>query len=75
MEARVLDLPDYNLDDVVDEFFAKLDMEVERHRELIDTLPRLWRCVFSRDNAFIHVSVLWEPLDGWHRCADSGNRG
>ncbi len=54
----------YNLDDVVDEFFAKLDMEVERHRELIDRLPRL-RGVFSHDNAFVYVNVRWEPLDGW----------
>lgn len=54
----------YNLDDVLDEFFAKLDAEVERHGELIDTLPRL-RGAFDDDYYYVYVNVQWEPLDGW----------
>jgi hypothetical protein len=54
----------YNLDDVLDEFFAKLDAHAVRYRELIDTLPRL-RGDFSYEDSIIYVIVSWEPIDGW----------
>jgi ABC-type transport system involved in multi-copper enzyme maturation permease subunit len=54
----------YSLDDVVDEFFAILDADVEEYRELIDTLPRL-RGAFSYDDVSVYVIVQGESLEGW----------
>lgn len=54
----------YNLDDVLDEFFAMLDAEVVRHRRLIDRLPRM-RGAFDQDNDWVYVQILGEPIEGW----------
>jgi ABC-type transport system involved in multi-copper enzyme maturation permease subunit len=54
----------YSLDDVLDEFFAKLDADVEEYQELIDTLPRL-RGEFSYDALNVYVIIHWESIDGW----------
>lgn len=54
----------YNLDDVVDEFFATLDADVAAHRQLIDTLPRL-RGEFFQSEGYVYVIVRGQPIDGW----------
>jgi len=54
----------FNLDEVVDEFFAKLDASVEQHAELVDSLPRL-RGLIDFDMHFVYVQVQWETIDGW----------
>lgn len=54
----------FNLDEVVDEFFAKLDAAVDQHAELINGLPRL-RGLFDADIYYVYVTVQWEPIEGW----------
>jgi hypothetical protein len=54
----------FNLDDVLDVYFAKLDEQVQRHQQLIDSLPRL-RGAFDCDQGLVIVTVHWEPMEGW----------
>ena len=58
----------YSFDQLLNDFFARLDKEVERHRGLIDNLPRL-RGVVTSNEDWVMVQVHWKPLDGWKtRC-------
>jgi hypothetical protein len=55
---------DYNLETVLDTFYAKLDEQVERHRELIENLPRV-RGAVEVEGDDVVVRAVWEPIDGW----------
>ncbi len=55
---------DYNLETVLDTFYEKLDEQVERHKELIQLLPRVKGAV-ERIDEFIVVYAIWEPVEGW----------
>ncbi|MEO1996530.1 MAG: ABC transporter permease [Planctomycetaceae bacterium] len=56
---------DYSFDELLNDFFARLDREVERHRALVDHLPRLRGVVTSNDD-WVIVQVQWKHIDGWN---------
>jgi len=55
----------YSFDQLLNDFFARLDAEVERHRALVDKLPRLRGVVTSNDDR-VMVQVRWESIQGWN---------
>ena len=54
----------YSFEGLLDAFHARLDDEVERHRDFIDSIPKV-RGAFERDGEFVEVRVLWEAVDDW----------
>lgn len=55
----------YNLDDVLDAFFARLDREVEQRQAWIDSLPRP-RAVLEFDPLIIELKVIMSETEGWN---------
>ncbi len=55
---------DYNLETVIDRFFAKLDEQVAEHHDFIQALPRV-RGIVNIEHGLITVRADWQTLEGW----------
>lgn len=55
---------DYSLDEVINTFFERLDEEVEKQQDWLNSIPEIDGSIYE-DEYYFSIQIDWEPVDEW----------